>query len=170
MHNARVLIETLALQALVFEAQDEPSLAETSLEQAIALAHPRGFIRLFVDLGPEMSRLLNRLKLAEETLRYVGKIQAAFRSPTSQPDGPGTTDAFGVTPVANAPGLLDPLTKREREILGLLSSHLTANEIAAQLYISVKTVRRHTENIYGKLGVHGRSEAVAKATGLGILP
>jgi LuxR family maltose regulon positive regulatory protein len=169
IHNTRFLIETLALQALVFEAQDEPSLAETSLEQAIALAHPRGFIRLFVDLGPEMSRLLNRLKLAEETLRYVGKIQAAFRSPTSQPDGPGTTDAFGVTPVANAPGLLDPLTKREQEILGLLSSHLTAKDIAAQLYISVKTVRRHTENIYGKLGVHGRSEAVAKATGLGIL-
>jgi len=61
------------------------------------------------------------------------------------------------------------VTKREREILGLLSSHLTANEIAAQLYISVKTVRRHTENIYGKLGVHSRGEAVAKATGLGIL-
>ena len=170
IHNTRFLIETLALQALVFEKQNEPSSAEASLEQAVALAHPRGFIRVFIDLGPDMSRLLNRLKLTEETLRYVGRIQAAFRSPVSQPGEPSTANTPGVIAATNAPGLLDPLTQREQEILGLLSSHLTAKEIAAQLYISVKTVRRHTENIYGKLGVHGRGEAVAKATGLGILP
>ncbi len=169
IHNTRFLIETLALQGMVYQAQDNTSLAVASLQQAVTLAIPCGFIRLFVDLGPEMSRLLNRLKLNEEALCYVGKIQAAFRDYSSRVGEASTASTIAATSVVNSSGLLDPFTKREQEVLGLLSSHLTAKEIADNLYISVKTVRRHTDNIYSKLGVHGRGEAVAKAIGLEIL-
>ncbi len=169
IHNTRFLIETLAVQALVYQAQDKASRAEVCLEQAVKLALPCGIVRLFVDLGPEMSPMLNRLKLNKEALLYVGRIQAAFRSPTSSSGTPANTDTPAVTRAPISPGLLDPLTAREQEVLALLSSPLTAREIAAQLFISVKTVRRHTENIYDKLGVHSRGGAVAKATGLGIL-
>ncbi len=129
------LIETLALQALVYQVQNKRSRAEACLGQAIDLAHPRGLIRLFVDLGPEMSRLLNRLKLDEEALRYVGKIQAAFRGDAAKSGKPSPPDTLA------AQGLLDPLTKRELEILGLLAQRLNNKEIGEKLFISPGTVK-----------------------------
>ena len=169
IHNTRFLIETFAVQALVFQALEKSSRAEACLEQAVKLALPCGFIRLFVDLGPELSKLLNRLQLNEETLRYVGKIQGAFRGTATEIDLSDTVAIETVTLVPGALGMLDPLTKREYEILALLAGRKTNQEIADALGISVKTIRRHTENLYGKFGVHGRHEAVAKAEGLGII-
>ena len=169
IHNTRFLIEALALRALVYEAQEKMARANTCLEQAIAMAHPRGFIRLFVDMGPAMSRLLNRLALGEEALGYVGKIQAAFRGSLPAVAGASTPDALDVTRALETSALLDPMTKREQEILALLAMKLTNQEIASRLYISTGTVKRHTNSLYSKLGVHGRRDAVAKATGLGIL-
>ncbi len=116
-----------------------------------------------------MSRLLNRLELNEESLLYVGKIQPAFRNPASRTGKPsGATDSAAAA-ASNGRHLIDPLTKREQEILGLLSNDLTNMEIAKRLFISKGTVKRHTNSIYSKLAVHGRREAVVKATGLGIL-
>lgn len=169
IHNTRFLIETLALQALCYQAQDRHHRAQVSLEQAISLAHPRDFIRLFVDLGPEMARLLNRLTLDEEGLNYVGRIQAAFRNTHTSLDQSSPTVTSASSPASQAQTLLNPLTKRETEILHLLSSNLTNTDIGERLYISKGTVKRHTNSIYSKLAVHGRREAVAKATGLGIL-
>jgi len=109
--------------------------------------------------------LLNRLALDDEGLLYVGQILAAFPSSTSgiqhgKQAGSGTEGQQG--PV-------DPLSKREQEVLDLMARHLTNKEIGAQLFISPGTVKRHTENIYSKLAVNGRREAVAKAIGLGII-
>lgn len=70
---------------------------------------------------------------------------------------------------ARAAVLIEPLTYREQEILDLLALRLSAKEIAQRLVISDRTVKRHTANIYQKLAVHGRQEAVAEAKSLGLL-
>jgi LuxR family maltose regulon positive regulatory protein len=169
IHNTRFLIEVLALQALLRDAQGEESAALEVLRQAITLAQPGGFIRLFVDLGPGLAQLLNRLDLDDEGLRYVGQILAAFRSDGEAGAGEALEPSAQETASVIHQPLLEPLTNRELEILGMLTNRLSNKEIASQLNISPATVKRHTENIYQKLGVPGRREAVAKATALGLL-
>ena len=117
-------------------------------------AQPSGFIRLFVDLGPGLARLLSGLELDAEGLRYVSEILSAF-------------DADGKAQTVEAPNRV--LTRREVEILGLLANELSNKQISEQLCISAATVKRHTENIYRKLGVHGRRKAVAKAVELNVI-
>ena len=84
IHNKRFLIETLALRALLSDKTGETAHAIEQLGRAISLAQPGGFIRLFVDLGPELVPLLNRLELKGEKLEYVGRILAAYRSEGGQ--------------------------------------------------------------------------------------
>jgi LuxR family maltose regulon positive regulatory protein len=154
IHNIRLLIEVLALQALLSDAQGDESTARDLLARAVGLAQPSGFIRLFVDLGPGLTRLLSGLDLDAEGLLYVGQILSACSG-----DGkPQTVEALD-----------HALTKRELEILGLLADELSNKQISDQLCISPATVKRHTENIYQKLGVHGRRKAVAKAGALSII-
>jgi len=157
-HNTRFLIEVRALQSLRYTALGNEEAALKELRAAVKLAQPGGFVRIFADLGPELAKLLNRLDLDEAGLHYVGRILAAFR-------GSGTE----AEPAERQRGV-DPLSKRELEILTLLSDRLANQEIADRLHISVVTVKRHAANIYEKLGVHGRRQAVAKAAGLGIIP
>ena len=152
-HNIRFQIEVFALQALLHAAQGNEPAARAVLSRAVHLAQPGGFIRLFVDLGPGLARLLNGLDLDAEGQRYVGRILAAFR-------GDGQTQA-GET-------LDHSLSKRELEILALLANELSNKEISDRLCISPATVKRHTENIYRKLGVRDRRKAVAKAKALRI--
>jgi LuxR family maltose regulon positive regulatory protein len=162
-HSTRYLIEVLALQAMLDDAQGHQSAALAKLEQAIHLAEPGGFIRLFVDLGPKLLPLLNQLRHRNVTLDYITQILSAFGT-----DGrPPFTDHSGQPSAAG--GLLEPLTEREFEILMLLAQRLSNKEIAVQLMISSGTVTQHTHNIYQKLNVKGRRQAVGKATELGIL-
>ena len=159
-HNTRFLIEVRTLEALRYAAMGREEAALEALEEAVRLAEPGGFVRLFADQGPELAGLLNRLDLDEPRLRYAGRILAAFRGGAPR------------SPAAEAPAravAVDPLSRREREILALLADRLTNREIADRLHISVVTVKRHAANIYDKLGVHGRRQAVAKASGLGII-
>jgi len=163
-HNTRFTIETLAVRALLATNLGDEELAIRLLTDAIAMAQPGGFIRLFVDMGPTMSRLLNRVRGDEAMLTYVGEIQAAFR-----PDQPIAGPATLGTGRRSGYDSLQILSKRELEVLGFLAHQLTNREIGSELFISPETVKRHTKNIYQKLGVSGRIAAVAKATGLGIL-
>jgi LuxR family maltose regulon positive regulatory protein len=159
VHATRFLSEVLALRALLHAAQGDEPAAREALGRAVSLALPGGFIRLFVDLGPELATLLNSLELDDEEQRYVGRILAAFRADRElQAGGPLEPRT---TPSA--------LTNRELETLGLLAERLSRQEIADQLHISNATVKRHAENIYSKLGVAGRRQAVAKARELAIL-
>ena len=120
---------------------------------------------MFVDLGPKLNQLLNRVQGDEAMLKYVGEIKAAFRSGLLET---GSAGAAGV--VLAGTDLFETLSKRELEVLGLLAQHLTNKEIACELFIAPETVKRHAQNIYQKLSVGSRKDAVAKATGLGILP
>jgi LuxR family maltose regulon positive regulatory protein len=127
------------------------------------LAQPGGFIRIFVDEGPPMAALLYEALKREIKPEYVQKLLAAF--PIDE------TDQI-VSSQQKAPksDLIEPLSDRELELLQLIDQGLTFQEIASRLYISVNTVKVHSRNIYGKLGVNNRSQAGAKARALGLLP
>ncbi|MBK8049880.1 MAG: winged helix-turn-helix transcriptional regulator [Anaerolineales bacterium] len=129
------------------------------------LARPGGFVRVFVDLGSHMQRLLLRLAEQGYAVETVRAVLAAFPEPRSESE---TSQAvFGIRPARV--GLLEPLTSRELEILTLLQEHLSNKEIAYRLGLAPTTVKRHTVNLYGKLGVNKRWDAVLKAEALGIL-
>lgn len=169
-HNTRFTIEVLALQALLHDAQGEEAEALAVMEQAVSMAEPGGFIRLFVDLGPRIANLLVRLQGQGIAPGYTNRILNAFVKDT--PAAPAAPAASGLRPVvspAERLALVEPLTDREHEILALLAERLSDKEIARALFISPQTVKRHTANIYQKLQVNGRREAVSKAAGLGLL-
>jgi len=156
-HNTLFLIETLAMQALLEQTLGDTPAALAALERALRLAQPGGFIRVFVDMGPQMARLLAQLNADDGLRGYVEQIRSAF---------PGLHQ----TQEALSQGeLLDPLTDRELQILELLQERLSNKEIAARLVISPGTVKGHTIKVYQKLDVNGRRQAVEKAATLGIL-
>jgi LuxR family maltose regulon positive regulatory protein len=149
-------IEALALQALGYWQRGERAVALTSLERALRLAEPQGYIRLFADLGLPMARLLQEARSREVMPDYVARLLAACGADLTFP-----APAQQVLP--------EPLTPREQEILALLAAGLTNHEIAEQLVISPGTVKKHAGNIYSKLGVNNRTEAAARARELGLL-
>ena len=160
-HNTRFTIEVLALQALLHEAQGDERAALARLEQAVSLAEPGGFIRLFVDLGPRLARLFTRLRQTNGDSGLYGPNPAGIRRVPRR-----------LLPIPNpwaGRKVVDSLTDREREILALLAQRLTDKEIAQALVISPLTVKRHASTIYHKLQVNRRREAVAEAIRLGLL-
>jgi LuxR family maltose regulon positive regulatory protein len=159
-HNTRFTIEVLALQALLHDAQGDERAALARLQEAVSLAEPGGFIRLFVDLGPRLARLFTRLRQTSVAPGYTGQILQAFGQSAPAVPHPKPMDRTEQ---------VEPLTDREREVLALLAQRLTDKEIAQTLVISPLTVKRHTSTIYQKLQVNGRREAVAEATRLGLL-
>ena len=164
--SVRCQIEILALRALALEAQGKAGAGLAALQQAVELARPGGFIRVFADLGSPMQAMLHRLTRQGSAAETVSRILAAF-------PGAGNERAAGNDPSrsrgANG-GLSEPLTGRERDVLALLRGRLSNKEIAQALCLSPMTVKRHTANLYGKLGVNRRWDAVTKAEALGILP
>lgn len=169
IHNHRFLIDVLALQALLHDALGEESVALEKGAKALALAEPGGFIRAFVDLGPQMADLLKRLASQNVAVSYIGRILAAF----SSDEGRAAVFESG-HPVAHPSymslnALVEPLTNRELEILELLAQRLRNKEIAAKLFISGETIKKHLNNTFRKLNVTTRQQAVDKARALGIL-
>ena len=163
--SVRFQIDVLALCALALAAQDGAAAALATLQQAVALAQPGGFIRPFVDLGAPMRTLLLRLREHGAAGDFVRRILAAFPEPGNKIEA-GYAGSARRTASAE---LVEPLTHRELEILALLREHLSNREIADRLCISEVTVKRHTLNIYGKLGVNRRWAAVSKAETLQLL-
>jgi LuxR family maltose regulon positive regulatory protein len=153
-------IEVLILQAMALQALDDTDQALATLQQALTLAEPEGHVRVFVDEGTPMARLLYEAAARGIAPDYIGKLLAAFEAPEYGDRG---------VPPHTQP-LIEPLSERELEVLQLIAEGLSNRQIAQSLFISPNTVRVHTSNIYGKLGVSSRTQAVAKAKGLGILP
>lgn len=149
------VLEVLLVETLAHCAQGEEDLALESLEQALTLAEPEGYIRTFVDEGSSVKELLHRFAKSRTASEYVLRLLGAFGEPK-------------VVPVA-VQSLLDPLSEREMEVLHLLATELSGPEIARQIHVSLSTVRTHTRNIYSKLDVNSRRVAVRRAKELGLL-
>ena len=159
-------IEITVLQSLALEKQGRAEDALKTLEEALTLAEPGGWIRPFLELGPEMAEMLQRLDGKKD---FTAQVLAAFESPVApEPSQPDLTENSQARPARVQTGL-DDLTNREFDILELLAQRLQNKEIGEQLFISTHTVNYHLKHIYDKLGVHGRRQAVDRAVELGIL-
>ena len=168
-HNNRFRIDALALQALLQDARGEESIALEKLTAALNLAEPGGFIRLFVDLGPQLAELLKQLIKQNVAVGYIKHILDAFKEDEHRAMQAESNHITVQSPPSGAQPLVEPLTNREQEILELLGQRMQNKEIGANLFISPKTVKKHLDNIYGKLNVSSRYQAVEKAETLGIL-
>lgn len=151
-----MVIEICLLQALAFQAQGNLDRAMASLERALSLAEAEGYVRIFVDEGEPVARLLYLAAERGIAPEYAGRLLAAFPAlePTVQ------------EPQAE---IVEPLSERELHVLRLIAEGLSNQEIAQRLVVSLSTVKWHAGNIYGKLGVSSRTQAVARAQMLGLL-
>jgi LuxR family maltose regulon positive regulatory protein len=145
------VIKILVHQALAVRVLEDTDRATTALERALLLAEPEGYVRTFVDAGTPIAVLLQHALSRGIAPNYVRRLLAAFEG------------------LAMPQPLVEPLTERELEVLRLIGAGLKNQEIADQLVISVATVKRHISNIYGKLGVSHRAQAVVHAQELGLL-
>ena len=157
-------LRALVLEALARHAAGEAHLAEAALDAAVAIAQPEGFVRLFLDEGAPMARLLREVA-ADRHPVYARLLLTAFRAEAQR-------GLPGVSPTAVEgliDGLVESLTGREAELLSLIADGLTNAQIAERLFLSPHTVKVHVRNIFAKLEVGSRTQAVAKARGAGIL-
>ena len=155
------LLKVMVLQAVALQAHSEKEKAAQVLVEALALAEPGGFVRIFVDEG-EATRLLiaNQSRNRDHPLSdYAGKLLAAFVHPATAPKSAN---------IQQKTDMIEPLSERELEVLRLLRSDLSGPEIAQQLIVSLNTVRTHTKNIFNKLGVNNRRASVRRAEELGL--
>lgn len=151
-------IEILVLQSLAFHAGGRIDEALALLARALSLAEPENYVRVFLDKGEPMARLLYQAASRGILPEYTGKLLAAF---------PAEEHVLPFTIIA--PALVEPLSARELEVMGLIASGLTNGEIAQRLYIAVGTVKNHTKNIYSKLNVHSRARAIARSRELNLI-
>ncbi|MGE5602926.1 MAG: LuxR C-terminal-related transcriptional regulator, partial [Nitrososphaerales archaeon] len=158
-------VEILALLARARHGLGQGRSAGEALAQALALAAPMGCSRVFLDEGPEMMRLVTAASEREGLSPGVQEFARCILA--SSPDREPQATAGPCYPAA--PALVEPLTPREQEVLGLLAAGYSNRDIADKLAITVAAVKKHTGNIYGKMAVTSRTQAVLRARELGML-
>jgi LuxR family maltose regulon positive regulatory protein len=166
------LIELGALRARALAACADQAGALTALAEALTLAWPEGYVRVFADEGDPLAAVLDQViagrrrgsaLAAGVPGAYLDRLRAAFRpgearaAPPPGPAAPMTT------------GLAEPLTDRELEVLGMLAAGLANKQIATELVVALETAKKHVSHILGKLGAANRTQAVARARELGLL-
>ena len=147
----------LVLQAITFHQQDNSTTASEVLKRAVTLAAPEGFVRIFLDEGEPVHQLLIDLAQTGFMPDYTQKLLNAFDT------------ELDATQIPANQALVEPLSERELEILQLVANGLSNREISEKLYLALSTVKGHNGNIYGKLGVSRRTEAIALARELGLI-
>ena len=166
--RAGSLIEIGALRALALAARAEERAAVDALAGALVIACPQGYVRVFADEGPPMAALLGRLVAAQRTEHAaarrvpLGCLSRLLRAFDVQRSGPGVPAAV--------PGMVEQLTARELEVLGLLAAGRSNQAIAAELVVALDTVKKHVTHVLDKLGAANRTEAVARARQLDLIP
>ena len=181
--RARSAIEIRILLALAHHAQDDTNAAIPHLQQALAMAEPEGYVRLFVDEGRPMAHLLGEAAARGIMPVYTGRLLAAFEADEKRrmDQAPRSTSLANpqALPANNLPlepevqpgknMLVEPLSERELDVLRLFKTDLSGPEIAQELVIALSTVRTHTKSIYSKLNVNSRRAAVKRATELHLI-
>ena len=147
-------MEVLILQTTVDRAENQLELSLKQLRLIFSLVHPQAYLRLFLDAGESMKELLDYAATQNIYPHYVNWLLTAFDR---------------IAPSDKNHNLIEPLSDRELEILQHIAVGLANQEIGDRLFISLATVKWHTSNIYGKLSVRNRNQAVVKARKLEIL-
>ena len=158
-------LKVMVVQALAHHAHGEKDEAVQLLGDALALAEPGGFIRIFVDEGTPMAQLLAEAAAHGIMQDYTAKLLAAFEAEAQKRE-----DKSYLPPARLAQPLTEPLSQRELEVLRLIAQGLSNREISERLFLALDTVKGHNRRIFGKLLVQRRTEAVEKARFLNILP
>jgi LuxR family maltose regulon positive regulatory protein len=169
-----LLAEVQVVRALAYNALGLPDRALEALGRALRIAEDAGLVRTLLDEGEPVRVLLRKaVETGSEGSRYAGHLLAQFAP--EEPRGAASGSTAGPLAAIRRGGELDAaemveaLSDREGEVLRHLATHLTSTEIADQLFISSNTVRFHIKNIYSKLGVHSRADAINRARELGLL-
>lgn len=149
-------IQILIVRALAHRARGDPDKALADLEKALVLAEPDGYLRVFMDEGQPIVRLLTRAAMRNPRSRYIHRLLEEM----------GESD-FVETIITSQ--LIEPLSAREQQVLRLLAEGTTNQEIANELVVATNTVKKHISHIYRKLGVSNRVQAVAQARQLGLI-
>jgi LuxR family maltose regulon positive regulatory protein len=157
-HDER--LKAVVLQAVAFDAHGDKEKAEQALSEALALAEPGEFIRIFVDEGKPMARLLANAAARGVMASYTSKLLSAFEAEHG---------SYAESPLPTSQPLVEPLSQRELEVLQLIAQGLSNDEISERLFLALDTVKGHNRKIFGKLQVQRRTEAVARARELGLL-
>jgi len=166
----RSLIQIRAVRSLALQSAGDHRGALDLVADALSHARPEGHIRVFADEGPPMAGLLRSLVGARQRGRvapasgpareHVNRVMRAF----------GPTVGQAADAASAMRGLIDPLTNRELEVLGFIAAGRRNNDIAQELVVTLETVKKHVSNILGKLGASSRTQAVARARELGLIP
>jgi LuxR family maltose regulon positive regulatory protein len=146
------VVEISVLLALAQRARGDDAAAAAALDEALVRAAPQGYVRVFLDEGPTMTALLRSTPLHGTARDHARRVLGAVSSEDATP---------------SRSGLVDELSAREIDVLRLLRSDLSGPDIARELLVSLNTLRTHTKNIYAKLGVNNRREAIRRAAELG---
>jgi LuxR family maltose regulon positive regulatory protein len=157
--RSSAVIEALILKALILDYLGQSTEAVETLKQTLVLAEPSGYVRTFIDEGASIASLLRQIIAGGTHVEYVTKLLNAIT--TQSPElSPGHK---------TVPGLVEPLSERELEVLKLIASGKSNKEIGSTLFLAIGTIKKHTNNIFGKLGVGSRTKAIARARDLGII-
>ena len=151
------VVECLVLKVLVLDVMGKSKDATDMLSQALSLAAPKGFCRVFLDKGQPMVQLLKGVSVQDYSIGFAHQLLAAF-------------ERLGDAKLSLLQqNMAEPLSEREQEVLQLVAQGLTNREISERLYLALDTVKGHNRRVFGKLGVQNRTEAVTCARELGIL-
>ena len=170
------LIETLVLRSTTFQMLGDRSNELKAIGEALALACPEGYMRVFLDEGEAMKSSiaafegmsLERTPVEEQhpgftsLMAYADRLLAAFPGVPQQP-------AANAAARASLDKLAEPLSDRELEVLRLIAAGASNASISETLHIALSTVKRHTGTLYGKLGVNSRTQAIARSLRLGLI-
>jgi LuxR family maltose regulon positive regulatory protein len=157
--RVRTVLRALVLKAYILEKMGRNQEALNLLEEALREGKSEGYVRVFLDEGETIIQLLNQAANQGIEPEYADQLLAAS----------SVAELVGKQVFQDQIDLVEPLSYREIEVLQLIARGLSNQEIAGRLHISLSTVKGHTSNIYGKLAVHNRLQAVAKAEEMGIL-
>jgi LuxR family maltose regulon positive regulatory protein len=162
-------IEILSLEALALRAQGHDDQAMSKLEEALALAQPEGYLRCFLDEGRPMLDLLNLADSQGMAPNYMNRLLDAFHEEGTVAEDQEHSVEIEGGPEGEGTPAIQPLSRRELEVLRLVAAGLSNREAAETLFVSEGAIKKHLNNIFGKLSVGSRTQAVARARGLKLL-
>jgi LuxR family maltose regulon positive regulatory protein len=169
--RAGSVIEIQALRALALAACGDHASALGALTEALTLAHRYGYVRVLADEGAPMRALLTQLTAARPGQQHAAdRIDPGYLAVLLRACGPAGAVPQRIRAAAAQPGLAEPLTDRELEVLRLLAAGKSNQRIAHELVVALDTVKKHVTHVLGKLGAANRTEAVARARELGLIP